>query len=107
MKLSAIAIICTIALAASVTAKGQQQGNKKPCSGRPEQECKEPECQPTYGNPRRSDGSDFHTSNAPLIWDFTGCFEPRKTMSPSDFDFPGGFNFGNLPPPEGQDPPAH
>lgn len=47
MKLLAIAIICAIASAASVTAQGSQepqQENKKPCKGRPEQECKYPEC---------------------------------------------------------------
>lgn len=60
MKLSVIAIICAIASAASVSAQGsqdQQQGNNKPCEGRPEQECKEPECKAIYSYPLKSDGS--------------------------------------------------
>ncbi|CDS10537.1 hypothetical protein LRAMOSA11023 [Lichtheimia ramosa] len=95
MKLSVIAIICAIASAASVTAQGQQQGNKKPCEGRPEQECKQPECQPHHGKPRILNGR--------ITWDFTDCFEPRK---PSNVELPTSFYVSSLYSPEGQDQTA-
>ncbi|CDH59455.1 predicted protein [Lichtheimia corymbifera JMRC:FSU:9682] len=72
MKFLSTAIICTIVCAASVTAQGTQDR----CDGKSEQDCiKDPGCQETYGNPRRANGDDFHTSNAPLKWDYTGCYE--------------------------------
>ncbi|KAJ8653996.1 hypothetical protein O0I10_010332 [Lichtheimia ornata] len=84
MKFLAIAIIGAIVSATSVTAQGDR------CSGKSEQDCiKDPGCQETYGNPRRSDGSDFHTSNAPLIWDYTGCYEPKMMNLDHSWGFPG------------------
>lgn len=66
MKFLAIAIICAIVSAASVTAQGQQQGKKKPCEGRTEQECDETECQRIYGDRVRENGSDYYTGTGPF-----------------------------------------
>lgn len=64
MKFLSIALICAIATATSVTA----QGDKKPCEGRNEQECTEPECRPIKNKILgRADGKPFRESNAPII----------------------------------------
>ncbi|KAJ8653997.1 hypothetical protein O0I10_010333 [Lichtheimia ornata] len=79
MRFLAIGIIGAIVSATSVAA----QGGPDPCSGKSEQDCiKDPDCQETYKNPQRADGSDFHTSNAPLKWEYGGCHKKFKMRFP-------------------------